>query len=242
MSYWESTETYPDDPQTWGALCGKPIRHHKFPDSCISHIHDGLYQPSGSTKDYTENNIVYPIGVRVDHSSVLNTLAQAVNDGILTQRDRNRIVGYRIVRGNRVGNKSVIAKGLLFDMWSYDKFNQKHYYANYPYNDLQPDNFISNTKTTYNGSNTSSPTPNVFTKSSRYTFHSPDTHFVNPTVGTELHLETEEFGQSEGYFNLAGGQAKYRLLSTLAASFTFAAGLAAAWSATGEKECVTYTY
>jgi len=241
MSYWESIETYPDDPATWGDLCGKPIRHHKFPDSCVSHIHDGLYDANVTAKTFTEHNIVFPIGVRVDHSSVLNALAQAVNNGILTQKDRDRIVGYRIVRGNRVGNKSIVAKGLLFDMWSYDKFNQKHYYANYPYNDLGNDNFISNDKTTYSGSNTSSPIPNVFIKSSRYTFHSPDTHFVNPTIGTELHLETEEFGQSEGYFNLADLQAKYRFLSTFAASFTFAAGIAAAWSATGDKQCMSYT-
>ena len=242
MSYWESTETYPDDPNTWGDLCGKPIRHHKFPDSCVTHIHDGLYEESGTTKDYTDNNIVYPIGIRVDHNSVLNALIIAVNNGIITQADSDRIIGYRIVRGNRVGNKSIVAKGLLFDMWSYDKFNQKHYYANYPYNDLRDDNFISNDKNTYDGSNTSSPIPNVFTKSSRYTFHSPDTHFVNPTLGTELHLETEEFGQSEGYFNLADQQAKYRFLSTFAAIFTLASGIAAAWSATGEKECIAYTF
>ena len=32
MGYWESTERYPiNKPDIWGDLCGRPIRHHKFP-------------------------------------------------------------------------------------------------------------------------------------------------------------------------------------------------------------------
>jgi hypothetical protein len=54
MAYWESSETYPDNqdfiwnasahcwtgvqsfPNTVYDLCGLPIRHHKFPDNCLS--------------------------------------------------------------------------------------------------------------------------------------------------------------------------------------------------------------
>lgn len=35
MQYWENTETYPNSPE-FGALSGKPVRHHKFPS--IAHI------------------------------------------------------------------------------------------------------------------------------------------------------------------------------------------------------------
>jgi len=32
MAYWQSTEKYPaTKPEIWGDLCGKHIRHHKFP-------------------------------------------------------------------------------------------------------------------------------------------------------------------------------------------------------------------
>lgn len=237
MAYWESTDTYPNDPLVWGDLCNQPIRHHKMPDSCVTHIHDNL----GGNAPYATSNLVFPLGIKIDHQSVIDAFDLAVTNGYITQADRDRITGYRIVRGNRVGNKSVVAKGLLFDMWSYDKFNQRWYYANYPYNDLQNDNLISNDEDTYDEGNESSPIPNVFTKTSRYTFHSPDTHFVNPTLGDELHLETEEYGQSEGYFNLCDEEAKFKLLSTFAAAFTFAAGIAAGFSATGDKQCVTYT-
>ncbi|MFK5165283.1 hypothetical protein, partial [Propionibacterium freudenreichii] len=40
MAYWESQELYPNNPNIWGDLANKPIRHHKFPDSLITHIHD----------------------------------------------------------------------------------------------------------------------------------------------------------------------------------------------------------
>jgi hypothetical protein len=39
MSYWQSTEEYPGDkPDVWAELCGKKIRHHKFPDNTIKRI------------------------------------------------------------------------------------------------------------------------------------------------------------------------------------------------------------
>jgi len=235
FSYWESTRTYPNDPEVWGDLCGKPIRHHKFPDSRVTHIHDGL----NGAKSYFDLNIIYPIGLRVDHNSVKAALTQAVIDGIITQEERDEITEYRIVRGNRVGNKSIVAKGLLYDMWKYDKHGNTYYYPNYPYNDLRPDNLISNNPNTYTFGNNSSPKPNTFAPSKRYTFHSPDTHFNNPFIGTEIKLETEEYGKSEGYFNEAEEQAKYKFLSTAATLVSFAAGIAAAFSAEKEKECKT---
>ena len=40
MSYWESTELYPNKhPEIWGDLCNKPIRHHKMPSNETTHIH-----------------------------------------------------------------------------------------------------------------------------------------------------------------------------------------------------------
>jgi hypothetical protein len=237
FAYWESLKTYPNNPEVWGDLCGQPIRYHKFPDSNVTHIHDGL----NGTKSFFDSNIIYPIGLRVNHQSVINALVQAVNDGIILQSEVDELAGYRIIRGNRVGNKSIVAKGLLYDMWSYDKNNNKYYYSNYPYNDLRNDKFISNNENTYQGGNNSNPIPNVFLPTKRYTFHSPDTHFNNPQIGTEIKIETEEYGTSEGFFNLCDEQSKYKFLSTFARTFAFAAGVAAAFSKEKEHQTMTIT-
>lgn len=221
FAYWESTLNYPNIPEIWGDLACKPIRHHKFPDSCITHIHDG----DNNDRDYTQNNYVFPIGIRIDHQSVIDGLDNAVTTGLITQKDRDSITSYRIVRGNRVGNKSISAKGLIFNMMKYNKFNIDYYMPNYAYNDLSDDSFL-------NGM--------AFTPG-RYTFHSPDTHFVNTALGNILKIETEEFGKSNGVFTHSECQAKQKFLSNFAHTLAFGLGLAAALSATGAKKCKTIT-
>lgn len=222
FAYWESTETYPNDRTIWGDLCGKPIRHHKFPDSCVTHIHDG----SEEDKPYSDNNYIFPIGVLVDHESVLNALQGAVDDGIITSDERSSIKSYRIVRGNRVGNKSIDAKGLLFNMWQYDKFGSTYYFSNYPYNDLTSDDFLDDVTLT----------------TQRYTFHSPDTHFTNTGLGNILKIETEEYGKSEGYFTHSECEARHKFFSGFAHTLAFGLGAASALSATGDKVCKTIVY
>lgn len=221
FSYHESIRTYPNVPEIWGDLCGKPIRHHKFPDSNVTHFHDGL----NSNKDFTQSNVVYPIGIKVDHSSVIAAISWAVDNNIITQEDAARIKGYRIVRGNRVGNKSIIAKGLLYNVWSYNRDNKTIYYPNFPYNDLTPNYLIAPDDRTYTKSNTSNPTPSEYRGSKRYTFHSPDIHFTNPSPSNILKLESLEYGQSSGFFNEAEEQAKYQLLSQTARTLCFVAGV-----------------
>ncbi len=240
FAYWESTDTYPNIPEIWGDLCNKPIRHHKFPDSCISHIHDG----QDASKVYNENNYIFPIGVQIDHTSVVNAIAQAVTDGVITQADADRIKSYRVVRGNRLGNKSIIAKGLFYNMWFYDRDSIRYYYPNYAYNDLRQDYYIAPSNN-FGGSNTSDPDPVQpdHVAQDRYTFHSPDTSFTQPELGTYVKIETEEYGQTEGYFTHSDCQAKYKLLSEAARVLAFGLGVAAALSATSAtKECRTVTY
>lgn len=228
FAYWQSTETYPQIPEVWGDLCGKPIRHHKFPDSLITHIHDGKNQ----IKPFEYSNYIYPIGVRIDHQSVVNALNQAVTDGLITAEDRSRIKSYRIVRGNRVGNKSIDAKGLLFNMFKYDKFGKTYYFPNYAYNDLRSDDFLNNVFLDATQNN----------ESQRFTFHSPDTHFVNAGLGNILKIETEERGSTDGYFTHSDCEAKQKFLSIFANTLAFGLGIAAAISATGEKQCKVITY
>lgn len=239
FSYHESTELYPNNPEIWGNLCGKPIRHFKFPDSTVTHIHDGL----NDLKKYENNNIVFPIGVKIDANTVKDMLQYALTIGAITLEQYGRIHSYRLVRGNRAANKSVVAKGLLYDVWDYDKNNKKYYYSNYPYNDLRPDQFISNNYSTYKtpDSTVTDAFKNKFRPSGRYTFHSPDVHFTNPAIGTELKLETLEYGESEGFFNECDLQAKYKFTSALAQGLALISGLATALSNTRDKECTSYT-
>lgn len=237
FAYWESTEKYPNNPDIWGDLCGKPIRHFKFPDSSVTHIHDGL----NDDKVFNDNNIIYPIGIRLDHQSVIDAFDWAVTNNLITAEDRARIKSYRLVRGNRFGNKSIRGKGLLYDSWSYDKYDKTYYFPNYPYNDLRDDQFLAPNSDTYDEANDQAGNPMEFEKTGRYTFHSPDVHFTNTDLGTELKLETEEYGQSEGYFNLCDEQPKYKFLSTASYTLAFAFGLASALSNLEEKECREYS-
>lgn len=243
-AYWESSEKYDNDFETWGELCGQPIRHPKMPDSTITHIHDrnNVNLNNSHQDNYKNNNIIYPLGLKIDHNDVVNALQWAVQNNLITQAERNTIRGYRIVRGNRANNKSIEAKGMLYDVWNYEKSGNTYYYPNFPLNDLRQNYFIAPTANTYKGSNTSTPTASNFTPTKRYTFHSPDTSFVSAGLGSVLKLETEEYGSFEGQFALCDGQAKQQLFSTFAMTLALAIGAAAAISATERKECVTYTY
>ena len=137
FAYWESTEEYPCNDDLWGNLAGQPIRHHKFPDILVS--------PAFESKLFTNadslvmgNDAVFPIGVRIDNSQV-RTL---VNNSSLTTEQKADIIGYKIVRGDRGTNKSIVAKGILRNVGEYEREDQKFYFPNYPYNDVNEDPFL----------------------------------------------------------------------------------------------------
>jgi hypothetical protein len=111
FAYWESTEVYPNNPFVWGNLCGKPIRHFKFPDH-IQTLHHST--TTGSV------NYIFPLGVEVQ-TDIDQLLNNSVSNGAITQEQRNRIAGWRLIRGNRINNRSVIAKGLLYHVWEYER-------------------------------------------------------------------------------------------------------------------------
>lgn len=244
FAYWESSETYPNNSEIWGNLCGRPIRHPKFPDSIITHIHDN----QNGLLDQSRDNVVYPIGIKVDHDSVRASFDAAVAAGIVAQSDVDRIIGYKIVRGNRYQNKSIVAKGLLFDVNQYRRRdganffdNQEIYFPNYPYNDLRSNPFITDDFRNYDNHNVERGADLPFTFSKRYTFHSPDTHFSEPSIGSKLKLETVEYGLSEGYFTRSKKQARQRFLSNTSYAIAFTGGIVAALLKTEEQEIAEYT-
>ena len=148
MSYWQSSEFYDDDtPEVWNAntgnlaydLCGKPIRHHKFPDNATddpSNPYNSFSTGNMITNHYDPND-----GVKIRILSVQfdNIQAPLDNDGLPI----NNIVGYEILRGSREGNKSILAKGMINNLREYipavkGGTNKTYLYPNYPYNPTTP--------------------------------------------------------------------------------------------------------
>jgi len=244
FAYWESTETYPCYEDVWGALAGKPIRHHKFPENSKVHIHaDG-------------DDFIYPIGVRIWNEDLFATILdeETVYDPLNTYGNhqipvKELICGYELVRGNRVNNKSVVAKGLIYDVGTFTdvKSQKSFYYPNYPYNSLEDDPYIKSTPDWYEKAD-SGIKENQYgmdlhkgfnTIGSRYTFHSPDTHFQYPKIGTELKLETVEYGKVQGHFVPVLDHPKHKFLTL--ADYATAATLANALALAFESDSTVTT-
>lgn len=138
FAYWESDQDYPCNTELWGDLAGQKIRHHKFPDVLVSpHFESAMF--TGANNMVMQNDAVFPIGVKIDHSQI-NTFIQNSN---LTNEQKANIVGYKILRGDRSTNRSIVAKGILRNVNSYKKEGTDYYYPNYPYNDLNADPFLN---------------------------------------------------------------------------------------------------
>ena len=102
MAYWESTEKYPSTrPDIWDDLCGKHIRHHKFPTEETSNLVH-LSSP-GNTK------------IRLLGVEFKNVARPLFNDGTVIPN----IVGFEFLRGTREGNKSILGKGIFRNMRKY---------------------------------------------------------------------------------------------------------------------------
>lgn len=251
FGYYESTETYPCDKRTWGDLAGTPIRFHKIPDCIITHIHDSfnLNHPESTWYDINHLSTIYPIGVRLDegvfNSVLANTMIFDPETQDYTIPMSEIICGFEIVRGNRVGNKSIDAKGILYDVGKVTERDgstnlRSYYFPNYPYNDLAGDRYLSADRTIYNTPDVGSPNdkklyayPNYAHDPDgqnyrRFTFHGPDVHFQRPTLGNILKLETEEFGLQEGHFVQVDKHPRYKFLTKFDSLLATLMGSAAA--------------
>jgi hypothetical protein len=142
FAYWQSEEDYPNNEVFTTAGLTGPIRHHKFPDVLVSPIFETSTPPiiSGEYQVTLQSSrAVYPIGVLIDTEQV-QTLIQNSN---LTDTQKADIAGFKIVRGNRSTNKSIVAKGILRNVGKYNREGTTYYFPNYPYNDLNKDPFLS---------------------------------------------------------------------------------------------------
>ena len=245
MGYWESTEFYPDTtPVIWNAgvalgpypatnnldynLCGLPIRHHKMPDNGVL--------PQAHHIDLGGNNI------RILGLAFENIKPPLDNNGNLIPN----IVGYEILRGSRQGNRSIIAKGIVNNMGLYGVEGnitpRTGAYANYPYNDINPDPFLSTTETAIDpcnffGNGSGALNYGTFNSQSNfsnslYSFHSPDTNFTHPFLAVK---EVKRYGRYYGYpvgkFEFSEKHPKEKLITNLAFLTGLIGGLGIAYIA-----------
>jgi hypothetical protein len=258
MGYWESTESYPDNkPNIWNAsshpwstvvstpyagslvsdydLCGTPIRHHRFPEDGVS-INTPLFENGGTN--------IHVMGVTFE-----NIKAPRDNSG----NPITGITGYRILRGTRNGNKTVIAKGIINNMRSYSipGSSKIGLMPNYPYNDLRADDYLSTTKTltdpvsgfitgaTIMPSGISSAI-NYFSET-HYTFHSPDTNFSNPFLAAkEFRVYGAVDGQVIGKFDYSEKHPKEKLVTNLSFIIAAIGGIGIALVAANGKRQTPY--
>jgi len=132
FGYWESTDRYPNNPLVWGTDAGQPIRHFMAPDVIVAPLTDG----ENGFKTDKDDSYVYKLGVRFENiNGVMDSLPAEI---------KNQMQGWEVVRGDRRGNKTVIASGLMFNMryqnWK-DGANGPddiRLFQNFPLNDLRP--------------------------------------------------------------------------------------------------------
>ena len=155
------------------------------------------------------------------------------NDG----NDIPGIVGYEILRGSREGNRSIIAKGMINNLRSYNvrgnnTQGRMGLYPNYPFNTISPisstigghvtglnDPYIKLTDKNNNIINQNVPSNFV-------TFHSPDTNFRTPYLSTtELKLYGRLAGQSVQYFQEPAEHPNLKLIADAAVILMFIGGV-----------------
>lgn len=188
---------------------GKKIRHYKFPDNKVSpfmsfnatlsvaNVNKSFAQDPG---DFNES-VIYPLGFFLSNAAINAMLDIAVKNNLLTINQRVKIKRYDIVRGDRTTNKSIVAKGLLFDMLKYSDNDREILYPNYPFNSLSKDT-RNNVNHPYEGK-----------KNIHFSFHSPDTHFHKVSnTGLEMSLEGFSFGKADHSFIPVEDHSTYVLL------------------------------
>ena len=199
----------------------KPIRHFRFPDNVVSPFMSG-------NSACNVDNAFYPIGINFNNATINVLLDLAVENKLITKKQRNTIVSYEVFRGDRSADKSVIANGYLYDMYKYREngTDKEVHYANYPYNDLNPDLLHSNDSTYGNVDTAPISHPFSGDSNNKFSFHSPETHFFKPSLGTEATFTGVTYGCSSGHFSDVDGHANWKLLTSKA--YGWALGLAGA--------------
>lgn len=216
FGYWESKDyLYPEG---WGGLECLPIRHPKFPDNKVIPIHDqgDCLGECVTILGVQFSNIPHPVDC----------------DG-----NPLDIAGYIIHRTDRTNHKSILHKGLLYNVREETlSDDSKSMFSNYPFNDLYPDVFIGDS-IVRQGNLFDDYDPLTSYYRDRFTYHSPDIHFIKGQTGSELRIYSEEIGRVKGKYTYAEDYPKYQLLSPLGRLASQVAGLIEAKLVLEGKPC-----
>lgn len=187
------------------------IRHFKFPDNVVSPFMTGGEKNLGSI-DFSES-IVYPLGVTINESTVKSFLDLAVESCLITKEQRDTIKGYELFRGDRLGNESIVMKGILHDMYKDDKNSTDDisvYFRNFPYNTLGSNPFVSDDKGWIKH-------PFNSKLNNRFSFVSPDIYeFGKNTLPSEMSVDGYMYGKSTSNTPYTKDYAKWVVLGNQA--------------------------
>ena len=105
FAYTESEERYPNDPRIWGEDAGQPIRDFRMPDLAVAPLIDG----EDALRSDADPVATYRLGLRfLNIEEVMASLPAEV---------RAEMDGWELVRCDRRNQKTVLASGLLYNMF-----------------------------------------------------------------------------------------------------------------------------
>lgn len=196
-SYWESQELYPEDYPDFGCT---PIKHHKMPDNCKVPI--------------VNNDCVIVLGLRLKN----------VQKPIDCDGNEVEVLGYNVYISKRENHKSILHKGLIYNMGIDDSRDcEEIMYPNFPFNDLNPNKFLSNKWR--KGIFTERPSNYLDRFSDKdFTYHSPDIHYIKGAEGTTLNIYSEAIGKIQGRYHYTEDYPKFQILSGFGNLITQLAG------------------
>lgn len=193
-------------------MCNGYIRHYKFPNNMLV-----PFMTTNVNAPFADCDI-FPLGVAIQNNVVKSFLDTAVNNGYITEEQRSAIVSYEIFRGDRSFDRSIVACGMLYDMFEYTAANGKTVLtASFPYNDL------SDNKLIYADQNRRDFLKHPYKEhgqakkgNSRYVFFSPNTMFDKPDLFGECLIEGFQFGASRGMFDRVEDHPKWVIIGNQA--------------------------
>jgi hypothetical protein len=177
----------------------RPIRHYKFPDNNVSPFMTDIKLAKNA------QSLVFPLGIHLDSTVVDAFLKIAVKNNLISQKEYDNIESYEILRGDNVGNKSIVGSGLAYDMYKYTENNKIVHYANFPHNGLGTDIFHEEF-----GSQIGHPYSS--TGNNKYSVISPDILYNQLQIPTEITMSGYQLGNATNYFNEVEEHSKWVIL------------------------------
>ena len=181
----------------------KPIRHFKMPDNTTApYIIDNINFKNNA------DSIIFPLGLELDSKVVRTAIQIAFTNGLITKKQRDNIQGFEIMRGDNSLSKSVIASGIGFDMYNYEKEGDTIHYPNFPFNDLGKNKFLLKEKF----GNDLLDHPQNSDSNYLYSFISPDLFLTRPSIPTELTLQGYVVGATKQQFTASDEHSEWTVL------------------------------